>query len=78
MENKIIYVSQETIHSKKRNQDFYIIYYIMNRKPVTEFVTEEVYKKIKIKNLQELKEYTAIFNINMSGVGKQVLLFDIK
>lgn len=78
MENKIIFVSQESIHSEKKNKDYYIIYYIMNKKPVTEFVSEEVYKKIKIKNLQELKEYTAIFNLSTAGNSKNVILFDIK
>lgn len=78
MENKIIYVSCETIHSEKKQKDFYVIYYIMNKKPVTEFVSEEVYRKLKIKNLQELKEYTAIFNLSINGNSKNAVLFDIK
>lgn len=78
MEEKIIYVSQEQIHSNKKNQDYFIIYYILNKKPVSAFVPQEVYDKISIKKLKELGEYTAIFKTNIVGSNIQATLFDIK
>lgn len=78
MEEKIIYVSQESIHSNKKNQDYYIIYYILNKKPVSAFVPKEVYDKISIKKLKELGEYTAIFKTSIVGSNIQVTLFDIR
>lgn len=78
MENKIIYVSQEVIHSNKKNQDYYVIYYIMNKKPVTDFVSEETYKKILIKKPQDLKEYDGVFKITAVGNNKSIVLNDIR
>lgn len=78
MQEKIIYVSQEQIHSNKKAQDYYIIYYLLNKKPVTAFVSKEVYDKILIKKLEYMKEYTAIFNTHLVGSNIQATLFDIK
>lgn len=78
MEEKIIYVSQEEIHSTKKNTDYYVVHYILNRKPVTAFVSKEVYDKIMIKKLKDLGEYTAVFKTNVVGSNIQATLFDIK
>lgn len=78
MESKIIFLYQEQIHSNKKNQDYFIVCYLLNKKPVTAFVTQEVYDKIRIKNLQYLKEYTGIFTVNTTSRGLDTVLFDIK
>lgn len=78
MEEKIIYVSQETIHSNKKAQDYFIVYYILNKKPVSAFVPKEVYDKIALKKLKELGEYIAVFKTTVVGSNIQATLFDIK
>lgn len=78
MENKIIFLSLEQIHSEKKNQDYYIVRYLLNKKPVEEFVTKEVFEKLSIKKLEYLKEYTGIFNLGNTSRGMSVVLFDIK
>ena len=78
MQEKIYYLSQEQIHSVKKAKDFYVVYYILNRKPVTAFVSKEVFDKIAIKKLEYMKEYTAIFETHIVGSNIQATLFDIK
>lgn len=75
MENKILFLTMETIHSNKKNQDYYIIRYLLDKKHQEDFVSKEVYDKISLKNLQYLKEYTGIFTL---GSNKHLVLFDIK
>lgn len=78
MEEKAIYISQEEIHSTKKNKDYFVIHLILNRKPFDSFVTKEVYDKIAIKKLKYLQECTACFNTNIIGSNVQATLFDIK
>lgn len=75
MENKILFLTMEQIHSEKKNKDYYIIRYLLDKKHQEDFVPQEVFDKIKLKNPQYLKEYTAIFNL---GSNKNLVLFDIK
>lgn len=78
MEEKAIYISQEEIHSTKKNKDYYVVHLVLNRKPFDAFVTKEVYDKIAIKKLKDLQEVTACFNTNIIGSNVQATLFDIK
>ena len=78
MEEKIVFISQEEIHSNKKNTDYYVVHYVLNHKPVTAFVTKEVYDKIAIKKLKELSQYTACFQTNVIGSNIHATLFDIK
>lgn len=78
MENKIMFLTMEKIHSEKKNQDYYIVRYILNKKAVEEFVSKEVFEKLSIKKLEYLKEYTGIFNVGNTSRGMSVVLFDIK
>lgn len=78
MEEKVLYVGQEQITSKKKAQDYYLIYYILNKKPITAFVDKKIYDKILLKKLDYLKEYTACFETHMVGSNIQATLFDIK
>lgn len=75
MENKIIFLTMEIIHSSKKNQDYYIIRYLLDKKYQEDFVSKEVFDKIILKNPQYLKELTAVFKL---GSNKHLVLFDIK
>lgn len=78
MEEKAIYISQEEIHSTKKNKDYYVIHLILNRKPFDAFVTKEIYDKIELKKLKDLQPCVACFNTNIIGSNVQASLFDIK
>ena len=76
MEFEIIFMTIENLHSEKTGKDYYKVTYLQEKKPVDEFITKEIYEKIRVKNLKYLGTYTGVFKIN--PVSRKVILFDIK
>lgn len=76
MEFEINFMSVDALHSEKTGKDYYKIYYLQEKKPIEEFITQETYDKIRIKNLKYLGTYTGIFKIN--PVSRKIILVDIK
>lgn len=76
MEAEIIFMNVDSLHSEKTGKDYYKAYYLQEKKPVEEFISKEVYEKIRIKNLKYLSTYTGVFKIN--PVSRKIVLFDIK
>ena len=75
MENKINFICLLKFHSNKKEQDYFQISYVMNHKPVTEFISEELFNKFSSMKLVELKEYTGVFAL---GSNRNLLITDIK
>ena len=76
MEKEIVYVNIDKFYSKKRNQTFYQVHYISNKKCIIEFITEELYNTISILKLEYLSKYTGIFDLNPAN--RTVQLINIK
>lgn len=75
MEFEITFMNIDTLHSEKTGKDYYKIYYLQEKKPVEEFISKEIYEKIKIKNLKYLQNCKAIFKINQTS--RKLMIFDI-
>lgn len=74
MENKINFICLTTFHSNKKDCDYFQISYVLNHRPVTEFISSDLYTKLCAMKLQELKEYVAVFALN----NRNLVIQDIK
>lgn len=77
MEEKIKFISTKHIESKKKG-DFYVVYYIEAHEPITSFVDIDTFEKIAKKNLKELQDCTATYQIRKMGNNLIRTLIDIK
>lgn len=75
MENEILFINAKNIYSKKKNENYYRITYIMDQEANADFVEKEEFEKIVSKKPEFLKKYTGIFKINKY---KKAVIKDIK
>lgn len=73
MEKEIVYVNTDKFYSKKRNQTFYQVHYIANKKCIIEFISEEVYNTLNILKLEYLSKYIGIFDLDVSNMKAQLV-----
>lgn len=76
MEKEIVYVNIDKFYSKKRNETFYQVHYIANKKCIIEFISEELYNTLNILKLEYLSKYIGIFDLNASN--RTIQLVNIK
>lgn len=68
MEQEIKFLNMETIYSKKKDEYFYIIRYLLGEDVRQDFVPKEVYEKIKDKKPVHLKSYIGHLLINRNNI----------
>lgn len=66
MDKDIIFISLESFHSNKKNQDYYRIHYVCDGKCVIDFINEETYKRIGLLKPKYLQAYKALFNFDIT------------
>lgn len=75
MERDIFYIGTRKIHSKKKDEDYYMVDYTdIKNVPTTDFITLEEYNRISAKGKPYTKQ-KGIFEINEF---KKIYLTDIK
>lgn len=74
MEQEIIFLNHEMIYSKKKDEYFYIVRYMLGDDVRQDFVPQEVYEKIKDKKPTKLAHYLGTLLINRNNI----MLSDIK
>lgn len=78
IEEKVNFISTDNFYSQKKEKEFWVVYVVLDHKPVTYFVTREVYDKINLKKLKELAECTAVLETTVIGSRINATLVDIK
>lgn len=68
MEQEIKFLNMETIYSKKKDEYFYIIRYLLGEDVRQDFVPKEVYEKIQDKKPVHLKSYIGHFVVNRNNL----------
>lgn len=67
MEQEIKYLNCETIYSKKKDEYFYIIRYLLGEDVRQDFVSKEIFDKIREYKPIHLKPYMATFVVNRNN-----------
>ena len=64
MEKNIFLIGTRKITSKKNNKDYFMVDYVREGTPKTDYISELEFTNIRNKN-KNMKEVTGIFNINL-------------
>lgn len=73
-EKKIVIIGTKKIHSKAKNQDFYLVEYVKEGTYQKDYINENEYNKLSSK-AKPMIEQTGIFNINLYN---KAYLCDVK
>lgn len=74
LEKRVVIIGTNKIHSKAKNQDYYLVEYVREGKYQKDYISEEEYTKLSQK-AKKMTEQTGIFNVNLYN---KIYLCDVK
>lgn len=78
MENEIVFLSLDKLHSDKKDKDYYKLTCLLDSKNCDVFLSKETYEKLSIRKLEYLKKYIAVFKATNRFGSLSIDLADIK
>lgn len=73
-EKKIVIIGTKKIHSKAKNQDYYLVEYVKDGNYNKDYINAEDFNRLSQKQ-KPMTEQTGIFNVNLYN---KVYLCDVK